>query len=223
MTRPSPAGIVRIASGDVRIEGALEWPAQAPQGIVLFAHGTGSGRLSPRNNFVAAELRRAGFATLLLDLLTPEEERDAARQFEIGRLTTRLVDAAAFLNNEPATRHLPLGTFGASTGSAAALRLAAALPEKVEAVVSRGGRPDLAGSPALTRIQAPTLLIVGGMDVQVLGLNRSALREMLCPKEIQIVAGATHWFEQPGALEHVAELAAAWFRRHLGKTEGSRP
>lgn len=215
MKRPQPAGIVSIASSGVRIEGALEWPTQTPQGIVLFSHGTGSGRLSPRNNFVAAQLRRAGFATLLLDLLTPEEDRNFAHRFEIGRLTTRLIDAAAFLNGEPATRHLPLGTFGASTGAAAALRMAAALPEKIGAVVSRGGRPDLAGSPALARIRAPTLLLVGGMDTQVVGINRSALREIASPKEMHIVAGATHSFEEPGALEHVAELAGAWFNRHL--------
>lgn len=169
---------VRIPAGRISIVGRLEWPGRPASGIVVFAHGSGSSRLSPRNNFVAAELRRAGLATLLMDLLTPEEDSDYARRFDIDLLTTRLIDAVRYLSTETSTASLPVGAFGASTGAAAALCLAAALPEKVGAVVSRGGRPDLAGSAALAQVCAPTLLIVGGLDTQVIELNEFAYRKL---------------------------------------------
>jgi putative phosphoribosyl transferase len=205
--------LVTIPSGDAAMEGMLDLPA-TPRGAVLFAHGSGSSRLSPRNNFVAGILREAGIGTLLLDLLTAREERLAENRFDICLLTTRLADAAAWLSMHPAAAGLPLGLFGASTGAAAALQLAAIGPA-VAAVVSRGGRPDLAGQPALSRVRVPTLLIVGGADQVVLGLNRKALAELQCEKELAIVPGATHLFEEPGALEEVARLATHWFTRHL--------
>lgn len=206
---------IGIRAGAASIEGMLELPEHA-SGIVVFAHGSGSSRFSPRNNFVAAELRRAGLGTLLLDLLTPEEDTIRALRFDIALLTSRLVEVVRHLAGNPATAALPLGAFGASTGAAAALRLAAAEPERVRAVVSRGGRPDLAGDDALARVRAPTLLIVGGFDPEVLDLNRDAYRRLNCPKEFAVVPGATHLFEEPGTLEEVAALAAAWFERHLG-------
>lgn len=214
MNAQSGALPLSIRAGTASIEGTLEWPARAER-IVVFAHGSGSSRFSPRNNFVAGELRRAGVATLLLDLLTPEEDMIRARRFDIPLLTSRLVAVVRHLAAEPATAQLPLGAFGASTGAAAALQLAAAEPERVVAVVSRGGRPDLAGDEALGRVRAPTLLIVGGFDTEVLALNREALRHLSCPKELAVVPGATHLFEEPGTLEEVASLATAWFRRHL--------
>lgn len=203
-----------IASGAAVIEGMLELPAH-PGGIVVFAHGSGSSRFSPRNNFVAAELRRAGLGTLLLDLLTPAEDAVRARRFDIALLTARLVAAVHHLRGDRATATLPVGAFGASTGAAAALQLAAAEPERISAVVSRGGRPDLAGHAALAGVRAPTLLIVGGLDTEVLALNEDALRRLTCPKELAVVPGATHLFDEPGTLERVAALAAAWFSRHL--------
>lgn len=214
MQAQHPAGLVRIPSGKAAIEGILEWPEQA-LGVVVFAHGSGSGRLSPRNNFVAAELRRAGLATLLIDLLTPDEDSDYAQRFDIDLLTSRLVDAVHFLGTEASTAGLPVGAFGASTGAAAALRLAANQPARVRAVVSRGGRPDLAGDEALARVRAPTLFIVGGLDTAVIELNQAALERLTGIKSISIVPGATHLFEEPGTLEEVALLAADWFRRHL--------
>lgn len=204
----------RVASGNVRLDGMLESPANA-LGIVLFAHGSGSSRLSPRNNFVARELHAAGLGTLLMDLLTHEEDQTSETRFDIGLLTRRLVDAARWLKEHPTTKSLPIGLFGASTGAAAALRVAADFPGKVAAVVSRGGRPDLAGNENLAQVLAPTLLIVGGADLQVIKLNEEAYRELRCEKELAIVPGATHLFEEPGALEHVAVLAARWFTRHL--------
>jgi pimeloyl-ACP methyl ester carboxylesterase len=204
-----------IPAGRVRLEGALELPARAG-GVVVFSHGSGSGRHSPRNRLVAAELRKAGLATLLLDLLTAEEEREQDLRFDIPLLTERLGAALLFLRERPDTRALPAGLFGASTGAASALRVAAAMPEAVGAVVSRGGRPDLAGRAALGRVRAPTLLIVGGDDSGVIELNEQA-RDALtaCERELVLVPGATHLFEEPGTLEEVARLAAGWFGRHL--------
>lgn len=203
----SPSGVI----GDLVI------PANA-RGIVVFAHGSGSSRLSPRNKFVAGVLQRANLATLLLDLLTAEEEQIDLRtrhlRFDINLLATRLVEASRWLTDNSSTRDLATGYFGASTGAAAALIAAAQLPETVRAVVSRGGRPDLAGA-ALPEVVAPTLLIVGGEDVPVIELNEKALRELSCEKKLEIVPGATHLFEEPGTLEHVANLATNWFEYHL--------
>jgi dienelactone hydrolase len=203
------------------IQGELDVPSSA-EGLVLFAHGSGSSRKSPRNQFVARKLREAGIATLLMDLLTQEEERldfeRAHLRFDIPFLAERLLQATDWAGSEDRVRGLSLGYFGASTGGAAALLAAARKPELVRAVVSRGGRPDLAGE-ALSRVAAPTLLVVGGEDREVLELNRAALRELRCEKELRVVPGATHLFEEPGALEEVALLAAAWFRRHLGSPE----
>lgn len=206
--------LVHIPSGSVFLEGMLELPASA-QGVVLFAHGSGSSRHSPRNNFVAARLRDAGLATLLIDLLTPEEDRDYERRFDIALLVERLHDAVRWLAAEPTTQGLRVGLFGASTGAAAALQLAAAVPSKVTAVVSRGGRPDLAGAVSLERVKAPTLLVVGGDDTDVLALNEGAYAHLRCPKSLFIVPGATHLFEEPGTLEVAASHAAEWFTRHL--------
>ena len=208
---------VRVAAGDVTLEGNLGLPA-SPTGVVLFAHGSGSGRHSPRNRYVAARLREAGLATLLVDLLTEAEERIDARtahlRFDIGLLADRLVGAIDWLARDPRTAALPVGLFGASTGGGAALVAAAQRPDRVAAVVSRGGRPDLAG-PALPTVRTPTLLIVGGDDV-VITLNRQALARLGSPvKELVIVPGASHLFEEPGKLEEVARLAADWFARHL--------
>ena len=207
--------LVHIASGTVTLEGALGMPASA-QGVVLFAHGSGSSRHSPRNNYVAGELRRKGLATLLIDLLTPAEDADYERRFDIALLVERLHDSVRWLAAEPATRGLPVGLFGASTGAAAALQLAAAVPSKVAVVVSRGGRPDLAGAVSLKRVKAPTLLIVGGYDDEVLRLNEDAYERLRCEKKLVVVPRATHLFEEPGALEEVARLASDWFQRHLG-------
>lgn len=206
---------VAIASGAVELEGGLELPAH-PLGVVAFSHGSGSGRHSPRNRFVAAELRKARLGTLLFDLLTAEEDRDREMRFDIALLTSRLADAVRFLAGHPATRALPVGLFGASTGAASALRVAAAMPQAAKAVVSRGGRPDLAGGKALARVQAPTLLIVGGEDFGVIELNEQA-RDALaqCKRELVLVPGATHLFEEPGTIEEVARLARDWFVRYL--------
>ncbi len=203
---------VTITAGDVRIAGDLALPGPA-HGVVVFAHGSGSSRHSPRNRSVAHRLNRAGFATLLLDLLTPAEELDRERVFDIPLLAERLAAATRWLATEPETARLPIGYFGASTGAAAALRAAAGAPA-VRAVVSRGGRPDLAGEH-LPRVQAPTLLIVGGDDDVVLRLNRDAAAALRCPTELAVIPGATHLFEEPGALEQVADLAVGWFLRHL--------
>jgi putative phosphoribosyl transferase len=223
MNVPFAGSAVSIPSGAVRLEGALELP-ERPRGSVIFSHGSGSGRHSPRNRFVAQVLREAGLATLLLDLLTPDEDRDYATRFDIGLLTTRLGDAVRFARREPAMRALPVGLFGASTGAASALRVAAAMPVEIQAVVSRGGRPDLTGDEALARVRAPTLLIVGGRDHGVVGLNQAAHDLLACEKRIAIVPGATHLFEEPGALEEVARLASNWFVRHLtsGDSAGQR-
>ncbi|GBD43622.1 Putative phosphoribosyl transferase [bacterium HR40] len=191
-----------------------------PQGIVIFAHGSGSSRFSPRNAFVARALERSGFATLLFDLLTPAEAIDRRRVFDIPLLAQRLLEAIQFVRAHPPVRSLPIGLFGASTGAAAALVAAAELPQEVAAVVSRGGRPDLAGA-ALSRVMAPTLLVVGERDETVLELNRLAMRQMICEVRLEIVPGATHLFEEPGTLEQVVSLATDWFRRYLRPTAGS--
>jgi len=191
---------------------------QRAAGVVLFAHGSGSSRHSPRNKYVANQLREARLGTLLIDLLTPEEDETYRTRFDIGLLTQRLADAARSLAREPQTKDLPVGLFGASTGAAAALEVAAARPEAIRAVVSRGGRPDLASRVALHKVKAPTLLIVGGDDAGVIELNEQAYAELGCEKRLEIVPGATHLFEEPGTLEEVARLAAQWFTRHLGGT-----
>jgi putative phosphoribosyl transferase len=213
----SHMGLVRLQAGSVTLEGDLEIPEGAV-GVVLFAHGSGSGRHSPRNRFVARELQVAGLATFLIDLLTAEEEevdRDTAHlRFDIPLLAERLVAATHWLAADPSTRGLNVGYFGASTGAAAALVAAAVEPDRVGAVVSRGGRPDLAGE-ALPRVRAPTLLIVGGRDLAVLDLNRAAMARMRTEVRLEIVPGATHLFEEPGTLEAVAHLARDWFLRHL--------
>jgi pimeloyl-ACP methyl ester carboxylesterase len=214
---PSQAELVHIQVGPVTLEGDLQIPDRAT-GLVLFAHGSGSSRHSPRNRFVAHELQTAGLATLLLDLLTPEEEavdqHTGHLRFDIGLLAERLVAATLWAAVDAATRSLAIGYFGASTGAAAALVAAALEPEKVRAVVSRGGRPDLAGE-ALPLVRAPTLLIVGGRDLTVLELNRAAMARLRTEARLEIVPGATHLFEEPGALEAVARLAREWFLRHL--------
>jgi dienelactone hydrolase len=205
-----------ILAGAARLPGSLVAP-EKPGGIVLFAHGSGSSRLSPRNTYVAEILQDCGFATLLFDLLTEEEERIDAHtgelRFDIPFLTGRLVAATQWTLRQPGLHGLRIGYFGASTGAAAALSAAAQLPE-VAAVVSRGGRPDLAGA-ALPDVHAATLLIVGGNDRQVLALNRSALAQLRAEARLEIVPGATHLFVEPGALEAVARLAADWFAAHL--------
>jgi putative phosphoribosyl transferase len=213
---------VRVSAGPVELEGDLGSPENA-RGVVLFAHGSGSGRHSPRNRLVARALQEAGLATLLIDLLTPDEERADLRtghlRFDIGLLAERLAGATEWLIDNPETRSLRIGYFGASTGAAAALVAAADHPREVGAIVSRGGRPDLAGD-ALPLVEAPTLLIVGGDDVRVIGMNEEALGRLRAEKKLEIVAGATHLFEEPGALEEVARLATGWFRRYLGQTLG---
>lgn len=221
MVAPAQKKLVSIAADSVHIEGMLELPVHAA-GMVLFAHGSGSGRLSPRNNYVAGVLRNAGLGTLLLDLLTPGEDQTSQTRFDISLLTQRLEAALTWLR-QPGTplSALPVGLFGASTGAAAALRVAARSPRLVQAVVSRGGRPDLAGTDALARVQAPTLLLVGGLDEVVIELNQAAYDRMQCEKQLRIVPGATHLFEEPGTLESVAQLAADWLRLHL--TDGRTP
>lgn len=202
------------------LPGILEVPAEA-SGIVVFAHGSGSSRLSPRNTAVADRLNAGGLATLLFDLLTPVESMDRANVFDIGLLGGRLGSVCVWLQGHTETTDLDIGLFGASTGAAAALVAAAAFPERVSAVVSRGGRPDLAG-PVSSRVAAPTLLIVGSLDTVVVDLNRRVLAEMEGPHELAIVPGAGHLFEEPGTLDRVADLAAAWFTRHLRRPE-TRP
>ena len=214
---------VRLAAGPVALEGNLVVPDNAV-GIVLFAHGSGSSRHSSRNRYVAGKLHEAGLATLLFDLLTvAEEEVDqhtAQLRFDIGLLAERLAGASRWLATQTQTAELPIGYFGASTGGAAALVAAAELPNVARAVVSRGGRPDLAGA-ALPRVQAPTLLLVGGRDYTVIDLNRQALDQLgTATKHMMIVPGATHLFEEPGALEQVAQVAGEWFTRHLPRVGG---
>ncbi|MDB5858857.1 MAG: phosphoribosyltransferase [Ramlibacter sp.] len=221
-TLTTPLQEVRIPAGQAWLYGDLALPAEFI-GLVLFAHGSGSGRHSARNRQVALRLQQAGIATLLFDLLTPQEEEvdvhTREHRFDIALLTRRMEEAAAWAAVQPAVRGLPLGFFGASTGSAAALIAAAQLGPRVAAVVSRGGRPDLAGPAALRAVTAPTLLIVGANDREVLDLNEQALGLLQCEKRLAVVPGATHLFEEPGTLEQAANLAAAWFCRHLLRTE----
>jgi pimeloyl-ACP methyl ester carboxylesterase len=206
--------LVRIQVADkVTLEGALAIPVGA-QGVVLFAHGSGSSRHSPRNNFVAEVLRGAGLGTLLIDLLTEDEDAIYETRFDIDLLTERLVAATRWLMRQPETQTLVIGYFGASTGAAAALQAAARLGSIIGAVVSRGGRPDLAGR-SLPQVKAPTLLIVGGNDLLVIDLNQEAYDQLKAGKKLVIVPGASHLFEEPGTLEEVARLAAEWFKRYL--------
>jgi putative phosphoribosyl transferase len=205
---------IDVVVGPDGLIGSLGIPERA-RGIVIFAHGSGSGRLSPRNNYVAEQLRRAGLATLLLDLLTPEEENDRRNVFDIPLLASRLSAAAAWTATFRAMRDLPIGFFGASTGGGAALLAASTADERVRAIVSRGGRPDLAGARALAQVRAPTLLIVGSRDVPVIELNQIAMQHLRCTKELVLVPGAHHLFEEPGALDAVVGLATEWFLRHL--------
>ena len=212
------ARAVTITAEGAMLAGDLSIPTDA-RGIVVFAHGSGSSRHSPRNRFVADVLRAGGLATLLMDLLTEAEEaedvRTLALRFDIGLLAHRLVGATDWLAQQPDTSALPVGYFGASTGAGAALVAAAERPDAVAAIVSRGGRPDLAG-PSLASVRAPTLLIVGGADGPVIEMNRDAMRQMSALSHLEIVPGATHLFEEPGALEQVATLARAWFAHYLG-------
>lgn len=216
-TEKSEEKAVRVAAGKASIEGSLVVPEGAT-GIVAFAHGSGSSRFSPRNRRVAQELNERGLATLLIDLLTPEEEavdvETAELRFDIALLAERLAGATDWLARQPSTRDLRIGYFGASTGAAAALVAAALRPKSIGAVVSRGGRPDLADE-ALPRVQAPTLLIVGGDDIPVIAMNRDALARLTCEKKLEIVPGASHLFEEPGTLDAVARLAGDWFLAHL--------
>jgi putative phosphoribosyl transferase len=217
--------VVRVVAGPVTLEGNLTLPAGA-RGVVLFAHGSGSSRLSPRNRYVARLLNEGKLATLLIDLLTPDEAvidvQSAHLRFDIGLLAERLIGATDWLTQYPDSRHLEVGYFGASTGAAAALVAAAERPRVVGAIVSRGGRPDLAG-PALARVQAPTLLIVGGDDTPVIELNRQAFTQLRGEKRLAIIPGATHLFEEPGTLEQVAWLAREWFESHLAPAEALAP
>jgi putative phosphoribosyl transferase len=211
---------VRIPLNGASIEGNLRVPANAG-GVVLFAHGSGSSRFSPRNQYVAGVLNEAGFATLLIDLLTRDEEEIDLRtrqfRFDLDLLTERLIRAAEWLKKNPQTRTLRIGLFGSSTGAAAALIAAAKLVDDVRAVVSRGGRPDLA-MEYLADVKAPTLLIVGGWDTVVIDLNQQAMNRLSAEKKLEVVPEATHLFEEPGKLEEVANLATAWFSKHLVKS-----
>ena len=215
---------VHIAAGRATLEGNLAI-ADGATALLLFAHGSGSSRHSPRNQFVARTLNNAGLATLLFDLLTPEEEaidlRTGEHRFNIGLLAERLVHATKWAKQQEQTRDLPIGYFGSSTGGGAALVAAAEIPQNVGAVVSRGGRPDLAGE-ALPKVQAPTLLIVGGNDDIVIDLNEQARDRMRSEVKLEIIPGATHLFEEPGALEKVAQLASHWFVNHMGAGRAGR-
>jgi putative phosphoribosyl transferase len=212
----------RILIEPFGLRGDLIWPEGA-SALVAFAHGSGSGRMSPRNRQVAQALNGRGMATFLFDLLTEEEESDRRNVFDIPLLADRLASAIRWLDGKEGAARVPLGLFGASTGAAAALISAARLPARVDALVSRGGRPDLA-MPYLPSVRAPTLLIVGGADTEVIELNEIAFQLLHEPKALEIVPGATHLFSEQGALERVIELAAAWFERYLGggaaQTEG---
>lgn len=209
--------LIHLPIGSVNLEGKLSIPVNA-KGIVLFAHGSGSSRHSPRNRYVAEVLQEGGLATLLMDLLTPDEEvvdkRSRHLRFDIELLSDRLVGATDWLTQNADTRHVSIGYFGASTGGGAALVAAAKRPNFVRAVVSRGGRPDLAGS-ALPLVQAPTLLLVGGKDTVVIGMNQEAIVQMQAQTKLEIIPGATHLFEEPGKLTEVARLACQWFQQHL--------
>ena len=205
---------IHIPADNVELDGELVLPPST-KGVVLFAHGSGSSRFSPRNTYVAEVLQQRGIGTLLFDLLTREEDQNYATRFDIALLTRRLLAATAWLQANPKTQALHLGYFGASTGAAAALQAAAKMESKVSAVVSRGGRPDLAGEVALPKVTAPTLLIVGGADYGVIELNQQAYTLMNCEKKLTLIPGATHLFEEPGTLQQAARSAADWFARHL--------
>jgi pimeloyl-ACP methyl ester carboxylesterase len=204
---------IPVSGGSITLDGDLSGPSP-PKGLIIFAHGSGSSRFSPRNRFVASELHRHGFATLLFDLLTEAEAADRTNVFDISLLADRVGGALEWVQADTVTSKLPVGLFGASTGAAAALVAAARFPEGVAAVVSRGGHPDLAAD-ALKDVAAPTVLIVGGRDLGVIELNEAALAQLACEKSMEIVPGATHLFEEPGTMEAVVELAAAWFATHL--------
>jgi putative phosphoribosyl transferase len=214
-----------VSAGSVQLEGILTVPKGA-EGIVLFAHGSGSSRFSPRNQYVAKALQNETFATLLLDLLTPEEEQidrqTSQHRFDIALLAERLIAATDWLTQRPDTKHLGIGYFGASTGAGAALVAAAQRPHIVQAIVSRGGRPDLAGTDALRQVRAPTLLIAGGYDLLVIMTNRDAITQISGEKRLEVISKATHLFEEPGALEEVAQLASRWFKQHLAPAASSR-
>lgn len=205
---------VKIPAGPVELSGELVLPPAAT-GVVLFAHGSGSSRFSPRNTFVANVLQQQGIGTLLFDLLTRAEDQDYTMRFDIDLLTRRLLAATAWLQADPKTKSLRTGYFGASTGAAAALQAAAEMGDNIAAVVSRGGRPDLAGEVALSQVIAPTLLIVGSADYGVIELNEQAYALMNCEKRLMLVPGATHLFEEPGTLEQAAQHAANWFSKYL--------
>lgn len=217
----APARTVEVSIPPLGLAGSLRLPT-APRAVVVFAHGSGSSRLSPRNVYVAEALNRSGIATLLFDLLTSDEEADRANVFDIPLLAGRLISALSWISDAPETAGLRIGLFGASTGAAAALVAAASLGGQIGAVVSRGGRPDLAG-PALDRVRAPTLLIVGGNDRDVLALNRQALKRLPASSELRVIPGASHLFPEPGALDAVVAEASAWFQQHLIAPTGSRP
>jgi len=204
---------MKIPLKDITLEGDLTAPKDAV-GIVVFAHGSGSSRNSPRNKMVAEELAKAGLATLLFDLLTEEEDADPEKRFDIPFLADRLVQVARFIEKHGETRGMKIGLFGASTGAAAALQAAGELKQSISAVVSRGGRPDLAGA-ALTQVLAPTLLIIGGNDTACIELNEQAFRELGCEKKMEIIEGASHLFEEPGCLMQVAHLAEKWFTKNF--------
>ena len=205
---------VHIPAGEVELDGELILPPSA-KGVVLFAHGSGSSRFSPRNTYVAEVLQQHGIGTLLFDLLTREEDQDYETRFDIALLTRRLLAATAWLQSNQNTQTLELGYFGASTGAAAALQAAAEMENEIAAVVSRGGRPDLAGEVALRRVTAPTLLIVGAADYGVIELNQQAYALLNCEKELTLIPGATHLFEEAGTLQQAARNAADWFVQHL--------
>jgi len=215
--QPDVGDLVRVSVDGTAVEANLSVPEEA-EGVVLFAHGTGSSRHSPRNNFVGRELRQGGLATLLIDLLTPQEKEVDRRtrriRFDIDRLASRVTGAVDWLHEQPKTGELHVGVFGSSTGAAGALIAAFRRPDVVEAVVSRGGRVDMAEA-VLDQVEAPSLFIVGGNDTQVLDLNRQALAQLETEKKLEVIAGAGHLFEEPGALDQVARLACEWFQRHL--------
>lgn len=211
---------VVIPVGNLHLKGVLVVPAQ-PKAVVIFSHGSGSSRFSPRNTFVASELNKRGMATLLVDLLTPQEDSIYENRFDIDLLTSRLIAVTAFVHVQPELHHLPLGYFGASTGAASALNAAERLGKQIKAVVSRGGRPDLADAD-LPLVKAPTLLIVGGLDTPVIEMNNVAYKDLHCQKKMVIVDGATHLFEEPGKLEEVARFASDWFENFLIKTDSPK-
>ncbi len=221
ITSPLHIPMVHIPAREVTLYGELDVPAGA-SGLVLFAHGSGSSRHSPRNRFVAQIIREAGMGTLLFDLLTHEEEEEdsvtAEYRFNIELLAERLLAATRWVDDDPELGELKIGYFGASTGGGAALLAAAVVEDRVAAVVSRGGRPDLAGE-ALSKVESPTLLLVGGLDSSLIELNRTALAKLRCEKELRIIPGATHLFEERGKLEQVARLSAEWFREHMEEAD----